>query len=165
MKMAALERLGKPGILGLGVLLFCLSFYLGHVAPAQLEMTRLQRETARLTASYPASEPGNAVLPPRQLPSFATATDSLKAVYALAERHGLKPERGSYQINDKDGRQRLEASLPLQGSYPSLRAFLHEVLALPAAPALDELVLQRQKSSDTVIEANLRLSIYFAESP
>lgn len=165
MKMAALERLGKPGVLGLGVLLFCLSLYLGHIAPAQLEIARLQEESARLAATRPAGEPGNAAPSPRQLPSFATATDSLKAVYALAEQHGLKPDRGSYQLSDKDGQQRLEASLPLQGSYPSLRAYLHEVLALPAAPALDELALQRQKSSDAQIEANLRLSFYFAASP
>lgn len=164
MKMAALERLGKPGVLGLGVLLFCLSFYLGHIAPAQLELARLQRESARLAATYPAGEAGDAAAP-RQLPSFATATDSLKAVYALAEQHGLKPDRGSYQLSDKDGRQRLAASLPLQGSYPSLRAYLHEVLALPAAPALDELVLQRPKASDALIEANLQLSFYFAASP
>lgn len=164
MKAAALDRLGKPGIVGLGLLLFCLSFYLGNVAPARQELARLHGEAARLTAAQlqggerGAGASGEA---PRRLPSFTTATDSLKELSALAERHGLSIERSTYLLSEQEGRRRLEVNLPLKASYGSLRGYLRDVLVLPSAPVLDELVLQRQKASDEIVEANIRLSYYF----
>lgn len=165
MKRDWLERLGKPGVAGLGLLLFCLSFYLGHIAPAQQELSRLQGEAAQLGPAPPTGAPPAEGAAPRQVPAFATATDALKNLNALAEQHGLKPERGTYQLSDKDGLQRLEVIQPLRGGYLPLRAYLHDVLTQPATPAIDELVLQRQKASDTTIEANLRLSFYFTGTP
>lgn len=161
-----LERLGKPGVIGVGLLIFCLVFYLGNIAPGQDELNRLSSEVTRLQAAALDSQPsagGQAVATvASERPAFATATESLKELSALAEQHGLTIERATYLLSNKDGQRRLEVSLPLKAGYPSLRAYLRDLLALPAGPELDELQLQRQKASETAIEANLRLSYYFA---
>lgn len=165
MNLLPLDRLGKPGIAGLGLLLFCLSFYLGNLAPARSELANLKPEAARLAAA-PAGGQGDAAGPAKVgLPPFTTATEAQKELAALAERHGVNIERSTYLLSDQDGRRRLEVNLPLKAGYASLRSYLRDVLAQPAGPTLDELVLQRQKASDEVIEANVRLSYYFAPSP
>ena len=60
MKIPYQDRLGLPGILGLGLLLFCLSFYLGTIAPARTELRQLTSEETQLTAGA-AAEAGVAV--------------------------------------------------------------------------------------------------------
>jgi Tfp pilus assembly protein PilO len=169
MKLPPLDRLGKPGILGLGILIFCLSFYLGNIVPAQRELATLRSEASRLAAAQTAapetmsSTPASPVA--QQLPPFKNASEALKQLGSLAEQHGLTIERATYLLSERDGQRRLAVDLPLKASYASLRAYLRAVLALPAGPALDELILQRPKSSEALIEANVRLSYYFTPTP
>jgi len=165
MKIPAVDWLGKPGIFGLGLLLFCLSFYLGNLAPARQELARLNAEAGRLAAARPGEADTAAAQSQRQAPPFASATDALRELSALAEQHGLSVERSAYRLSDQNGQRRLQIDLPLKAAYPTLRSYLHAVLAMPGAPVLDELVLQRQKSTDAQVEANLRLSYYFAPPP
>ena len=58
---ALLERLGWPGIAGIGLMLFSLSFYVGELSPALQALVDLQNEQAQLQArrqtSSPASRP------------------------------------------------------------------------------------------------------------
>ena len=166
MNAILLDRLGKPGVIGVGLLIFCLVFYLGNIAPGQDELNRLSSEITRLQAAALDSRPsaGEQALTSAagERPAFATATESLKELSALAEQHGLTIERATYLLSNKEGQRRLEVSLPLKAGYPSLRAYLRDLLALPGGPVLDEMQLQRQKASETAIEANLRLSYYFA---
>lgn len=167
MKTPSLDRLGKPGILALGLLLFCLSFYLGHLGPARTELQRLQDEASRLKTATQSEQRDHAPAPGglRQRPPFTSVTATLKELNALAGQYGLSVERSTYLLSDKEGQQRLEIALPLKTSYPPLRAYLRALLALPAAPVLDGLTLQRQKSGDPQIDAELRLSYYFAPAP
>lgn len=167
MKIPQLDRLGKPGVAGLGVLLFCLSFYAGNIAPARSDLDRLQSEVAKLGATARSADTGSAgpAAPSRQLPMFAEATASLKELNAIAEQHGLKIDSATYAVSEKDGQRRLEVNLPIKASYTVFRAYLRDVLALPVAPSLDELVLQRQQAGDALIEANVRLSYRFAPAP
>lgn len=162
MNRTALDRLGRPGIAGIGLLLFCLSYYSGSVAPGADELARLKSEVEQLsTAARPAASEAQPAASPT-LPGFASATASLKALATVAQRHDLSIEQATYQLTDKDGQRRLEVSLPLKAAYPTLRGYLRDVLALPAAPVLDELILQRQQAGEPQIEVSLRLSFYFA---
>ena len=166
MKMPALDRLGKPGVAAIGLLLFCLSFYAGNIAPARTELATLQSEKARLAAAARPAARGSepAATASRPLPPFTTATDVLKELGALADRHGLTIDRATYVVSDKDGQRRLEINLPLKAGYLALREYLRDLLALPSAPSLDELNLQRQQAGEPLIEANVRISYYFAPS-
>lgn len=164
-----LERLGMPGIAGIGLLLFCLPFYFGNVAPAQTELANLENERAQLAATAAgraaaahgaagARETGSA----QPLPPLADAPEVLKQLNSLAEKYGVVVERASYQMKGKDGQRQLEIGLPLKfGSYPTLRAYLREALALTASASLEELSVQRQQASDAGVEVQLRLSYSF----
>lgn len=167
MKTELLERLGKPGIAGLGVLLFCISFYAGNLGPARSELTALQAQITQLNnAARPTGGvPGSASPVAKPLPAFSTATDAIKELVAIADRHGVTMDRATYQLEDKEGKRRLEISLPLKGNYASLRDYLLEVLALPTAPALDEVSLQRPQAVEPLLEANIRFSYYFTPGP
>ncbi len=162
MNRAALDRLGRPGIAGIGLLLFCLSYYSGSVAPGADELARLEGEKAQLSAADRAAPAAAEPAAGQALPGFISATASLKALASIAQQHGLSVEQATYQLSDKEGQRRLEVSLPLKAAYPALRGYLRDVLALPAAPVLDELILQRQQAGEPQVDANLRLSFYFA---
>lgn len=162
MNRALLDRLGRPGIAGIGLLLFCLSYYSGSVAPGADELARLESEKAQLAAEGRAAPAAAEPAAGQALPGFTSATASLKALAAIAQQHGLSIEQATYQLNDKEGQRRLEVSLPLKTTYPTLRGYLRDVLALPAAPVLDELTVQRQQAGEPQVDVSLRLSFYFA---
>lgn len=153
-----LERLGMPGVAGVGLLLFCLAFLAGGVLPLRDELAVLEAERARLAeagrlAAAPARDGG--------LPSLDEVPALLKQLNALAEKYGIAVERTSYALRDQADGLRLEVSMPLKLGYPALRAYLRDALALPAA-ALDELILQRSQASDSVLAAQVRLSYGFS---
>ena len=155
-----LERLGMPGVLGLGLLLFSFAFTLGSIAPARTELAGLKQQAAQLQARLP--EPGRPGVEPsapaEALPSIASLPELLKNLNALAEQRGVTIDRASYALTGREGQRRMEINLPLKAGYPALRGYLRDVLTLRASPSLDELTLKRQQSTDTVVEANVRLS-------
>jgi hypothetical protein len=167
MILPSIERLGLPGVIGLGLMLFALSFYLSNVAPARAELASLRQQEAQLRAEMPATTDADAGRPAvsEALPPISAFPELLKELNALAEQRGVTIERASYTLSDRDGKRRMEINLPLKASYLSLRIYLRDVLMLRASPSLDELTLKRQQATDTVIEANVRLSYQFAPAP
>lgn len=161
MKSPGLEKLGYPGVVGLGLLIFCLAFYFGNVAPAHEELARLQRQQVRLSADVAATQDGR--LGRRsKLPSLAEAPELLKQLNAVAEKHGIVVASTSYQLKERSGQLRLEVNLPLRAAYPSLRAYLRDALALAAPATITDVSLKRAQASDTVLDAQIRLSYSFS---
>lgn len=150
-------KLGWAGALGIVLLLFCPVFFFGHLLPLQDELGRVGRAREILAGAIPATPER----PPLPLPG---AAEQLKQLNALALRHGILIERATYRMADRGGQARLEVSMPLNLSYPVLRAYLRDVLAMPAA-ALEEAVLQRGQATDMAVEAQLLLSFGFARMP
>lgn len=162
-----IDRLGYLGVIGLGLLLFCLSFYFGSIEPAQLELARMEKEISALASksSAGAQAQGGGTGKPAPFPPVSMASESVKTLNDLAVQHGISIERASFVLSDQGGRPRLEVILPLKAGYPSLRAFLHDLLTIPPPPVVDELVFQRQQSSEAMVEANVHLSFYFSGAP
>lgn len=159
---AALERLGIPGVAGLGLLLFCLSFYFGNLAPALAERQSLAEEAARLRQAA-ASQGGR---PAATVGMTLADTTTLQVRLAeIASRHGLRLERTDSRLKEAGGASRLEIGQPLKGSYPALRAYLKEALALAPGATLDELALQRGQAAEPAVEAQLRISFALAPTP
>ncbi|MDP1524971.1 MAG: hypothetical protein Q8M20_04125 [Rhodocyclaceae bacterium] len=160
-----LEKLGWPGVMGLGLLLFCLSLFFGHLLPLQDELIQMESEVDEFTetaaAQVPTTLSATAELP---LLPLATAPEQLKQLNALATQHGIVIERATYQMKAQAGQTRLEVSMPLHLNYPVLRAYLRDVLAMPAT-VLEELMLQRAQATDMTVDAQLRLSFGFARTP
>lgn len=172
MKIVILEKLGMPGVAGIGLLLFCLPFYFGNIAPLRNELTSLENEKAQLAATAAAladaahgADSARGAGAGKGLPHLTAAPELLMQLNSLAEKHGLVVERTSYQFKGKDGSPRLEISMPLKASYPSLRAYLRDALALTTSASLDELTLQRSQASDPAVDAQVRLSYGFAATP
>ena len=168
MKAAILERLGTPGVVGLGILLFCLSFYLGNLAPMGDELAALESQGAQLAAEAATRREGAGAAgagADRRLPPLVEAPELLKQLDGLAGKYGAVVQRASYQLTGKEGPLRLEVSMPLKMTYPSLRAYLRDALALTASASLDELNLQRPQATDAMVEAQVRLSFGFAAAP
>ncbi len=178
MKIPSLDQLGTPGVVGIGLLLFCLMFYEGSVAPAQAELADLKAQEEQLLAAAPsrtaeataAADAAGRAAAEQSLLSVGAFPELLKELNALAEKRGVTIDRAFYALSEKEGeggegRRRLEISLPLRASYLSLRAFLRDIMQLKASPALDELKLSRQQATDPLIEVNVRLSYPFAASP
>lgn len=160
------EKLGWTGVIGIGLLLFCLSLFFGHLLPLQDELSRLERERTTLAGTMTATGSGQvppllSATPERPLLPLSAAPEQLKQLNALAIQHGIVIDRATYQMKDQAGQPRLEVSMPLKLNYPVLRAYLRDVLAMPAA-TLEELMLQRAQVSDALVEAQVRLSFGFA---
>lgn len=165
-RTAAIERLGVPGIIGAGLLLFCVSFYFGATAPARSELADLRAEKDRLVAAAALAGRLRADAAPAQaLPPSAEAPELLKRLDALAAKHGVTVARTSYQVKTLDGTRRFEADVPLKAAYPLLRGYLRDVLALSPTASLDDLRLQRSQATDPAIDAEVRLSFGFAATP
>lgn len=163
MNSRVLQKLGLGGVLGCGLLLFCLAFYIGSMVPAEEELaslsgerTRLARDVAQLAAGAASTRD---VAPP------IAVADLLKRLNLLAEKHGLTVERSAYQLKGEEGARRLEISMPLRVAYPALRAYLRDALALSPGAALDELSLQRTHAGDPALTAQVRLSFAVATAP
>jgi hypothetical protein len=163
MKMPDLQRLGVPGVLGLSLMLFNFSFYLGSIAPDQEGLAILKQQRSALLEDSPsargrvadAASSAPSILRP---PSLNQIPELLRSVFSLAAQHGVVIDRATYSLSEKDGPPRIELDLPLQASYPILRSFLADVDRLKPAPAIDELTIKRRQASDAMIDATLRLS-------
>lgn len=160
MKTPNLGRLGIPGVVGLGLLLFCLSFYAGNVASLDSDLDAQKREEARLTAAVrnAPQTTTNAPPSPAVVPlGLRDAPGLLLGLSAAADNHSVSIERASYRITEQEGQQRLEVSLPVKGNYPSLRAYLRDVLSHPPV-VLEEVSLKRPSAMEPLLDAQLRLS-------
>lgn len=167
MKTPDLQRLGIPGVIGLSLMLFNFSFYLGSIAPDQEALAKLkQQRSALLEASVPArgklADAASGAPPVLRPPSLIQIPELLRSILALAAQQGLVIDRATYTLSEKDGPPRIEVNLPVQASYPALRSFLADVDALKPSPAIDELTIKRRLASDSLIDATLRLSWYLA---
>lgn len=163
MKIAVLERLGHWGVVGIGLLLFCLSFHFSTIAPLRAELAGLEAENDALTTSARRQVDGAGAA--RPLPPLTQAPELLKQLDALAGKHGVSVERATYRLKSREGERRLEISMPLRVAYPGLRGYLRDALALAATASLDELDLQRGQAGDTSVDAQVRLSYAFAAAP
>lgn len=160
-----LQTLGIPGLLGVGLLLFCASYYFSTIAPMQTQLVSLRNEAQRLATTHRVSTPSSI---PVAIAESNASTSGIKPVSdpieiirrlnATAEASAVTVDRASYTISEQDGLRRIEVSLPAKGAYLAIRGYLHEAMAIGGNAQLDSLVLQRSRATDTVLDANLKLS-------
>ena len=167
---AAMKSLCWPGVVGLGLLAFCLAFYGSALLPAQGRLAEMHDQVNALGAriaqmkTVPQQETPETQLAAfyQFFPDFAATPDLLEKLYAAAETSGIVLEQGEYRLasSKEDKLERYQVTLPVRGSYPAVRKFLGRVLAdLPAA-SLDSVSFQRQKVGDTQVESQIKLTLY-----
>ncbi len=165
---AMLGKLGTAGVLGLGVLFFCLQFYFTALRPAQQELSA-QREAAERLRSRGPFRP--VAVDDRAddlrrfyglLPPIERLTDELESVYAIARASKLELMQGEYRLEKRNaGPIAYRITLPVRGSYAQIRSFLDAVLKNMPVASVDALRFERKKIADQQLDAQLRLTLHF----
>ena len=160
-----LEALGAPGVIGIGVLVFCLPFYLASVAPAEREVARRSAAAAKTTrlAGQPVSAPDGAADLERfyrRFPTLDALQSELEAIYAHARASKLQLAQGEYRLEKGVGLAAYRVTLPVRGSYAQVRQFVGHLLKDMPTASLDAVRFDRRKAGDAQLEAQVRLTIY-----
>jgi hypothetical protein len=163
-----LHALGPTGVIGIGVLIFCIPFYFSAVRPAERELQAQRLVAERLRARVPfqpvASE-GRAEELRRfynLFPPLEKLPDQLELIYGLARAAKLELLQGEYRLEKPPvGLAYYRINLPLRGSYAQIRQFIGSTLKSMPVASLEALRFERKRVGDTRIEAQIRLTVYF----
>lgn len=131
---------------------------------SQVEALRTQLESAQRTARPAGSIQTDTLR--ALLPALDTSTRDLRAVFAAAGRHRVELPKGDYTLShaeDGSGVARLEVVLPIKERYATIKALVADLLnELPHA-SLSELRMERPAATASVLEARVRLTLYYRE--
>lgn len=162
------QHLGRPAWAAL-LLLALAALLQGQLRPLLLrDAARLEARRAALTATpvpraFDAAARGP--LSAADIPSARQRGRDLETLVDAAQRAGLALERADYSLGaaTAGALTRVEATLPLTGSYAGVRRFVAEVLnELPHA-ALESLQLERANAQAKELQATARLVLFYSE--
>lgn len=171
-----LKGLGVPGLAGLGMLVLALSYGLVGLLPDWESLQNLNQQTREATEYLAKVEDGAVaapVVPQRQLddfrsklPSQPQATVVIDRIYALAAQERITLSRGEYSlgVDPKTHLARYQILLPVRGSYPQLRRFLHALLGQLPAVVLEDVEFQRKNIAETDLTGRIRMTLYLSRS-
>lgn len=164
-----LGRLGWPGAVGLLALLVAGGLELGLVQHWQQQhqaletrVEQLQRQLRLQRASGTAAGPGTPEQWRASLPGPELRQQRLADLLEAAVRAGVSTPRTEHRlsVDGNAGLERLRVSMPVQGSYATLRAFLEQALRQDPALSLDGLKLRRSDPAGAELEAELQWSLH-----
>jgi hypothetical protein len=167
----SLERLGLLGVAGLGIFAFCGMYFVSTLMAEQKEVKLLQRELDALQASHAANK--NEPQQGDQLkifyesfPNINTAPDALARIHKEALVNGVVLDQGEYSLvrNEGDRMVRYGVILPIKGDYIHIRKFLSQTLADMHYVSLDSVEFQRQKISDTTLDAQVKMTFFLVDN-
>lgn len=162
------EQLGWQGMSGLGLLALAGAFHFFALQPVEQEVAYMH---SRLDAVHSRDGQGGIRSSgDRQqelraffdsLPAEQDVTDILASISAVAEASKVELKQAEYRVDEKS-KPRLEYGLyfPVQGGYANIRHFVFRVLAEHPAMALDQINFQRDKVDDSVLKAEVRLTLF-----
>jgi hypothetical protein len=163
-----LHAMGPAGVLGVGVLIFCVPFYFSAVGPAESELQAQRSVAERLRSRapfQPVAGEGRAEELRRfygLFPPLEKLPDELERVYALARSAKIELLQGEYRLEKPPfGMAFYRITLPIRGTYPQIRQFVAAMLKSMPIASLDALRFERKKVGDPQLEAQLRLTVYF----
>jgi len=165
---AWLRALGPAGIVGIGVLFFCVPFYFSAVRPAERELQAQRLAAERLRTRQP-YEPVSANNPAAELqrfyglfPPIQSLPDQLERLYGIARQSKLDLQQGEYRLErPRDGLLSYRITLPMRGPYAQIRTFVGAALTEMPTVSIDALRFERKKAGDVQLDAQVRLTMYF----
>ncbi len=175
--ITALRRLGHRagwiGAAGAALAALALVEALTVAHPAATEVADLEAQVLRLRESprsrreIPGGPADDAASQLEAFERFFPPQSEINRVVAelheAAKQEKLVLERGEYRLSEEQGPRllRYQITLPVKGSYGSIRGFLRRVLRELHSVSLDGVSLQRQNAGEEVIEAQIRLSAFY----
>jgi hypothetical protein len=163
-----IARLGVPGVLALGVLLFCALFYYSGVQPLERELQSQQTASERQRARSPnqlglSDDRSEDVRRFQNLfPTMDQLPAELERVYGYARTAKLQMQQAEYRLEAaRGGLIAYRMTFPIRGSYAQIRQFVGEMLQEMSMLSLDTLRFERKKVGDMQLEAQVRLTLHF----
>lgn len=158
---------GRPGVLAL-LLLAGAALLQWQLRPAlQHDLGRLVLREQAMASLPPGSVAVSAAEPPlaELLPLPAQRGRDMAWLVETVARHGLTLDRADYSLgaSTRGAVSRVEATLPLTGSYAALREFVAAVLnGLPHA-ALESLQIERANAQSPQLQATARIVFFYRQ--
>ena len=163
-----LRTLGPFGVTALGILLFCAAFYFSAVQPAEREIAAQQAAAQRLKSRTPyqpvaLDQRGDDL---RRFQNLFPATDKIphevEKLWVTAAEYKIDLEKGEYRLESAGpGLARYRVTLPVRASYAQIRNFINFILKEIPTASIDGLRFERKKISETQLDAQIRLTLYF----
>jgi hypothetical protein len=170
-----LPLLGWTGIVAIGLLAICLTFYVTTIRPMQARSVASEHhansERERLANASDAAHGGNAT-PREQLTEFyhffPTEKSSpiwLEKLVVVAEKNALSLNDGEYKVTqDKIGQlMRYKITLPVRGKYTQIRKFLASLRTEIPVIALENVQFERGNIIDSAVQAKIKLVLYLVQ--
>ena len=171
-----LQGLGVPGLAGAALVLIALVYGPAVLMPEWQALQQLNQQTREASEYLARVEDGSVAAPAgpqrqlddfrSKLPSQPQATVAIDKIYALAALEHITLARGEYSlgIDPKTHLARYQILLPVRGSYPQLRRFLHALLGQLPAVVVEDVEFQRKKIADTDLTGRIRMTLYLSRS-
>lgn len=170
-----LSLIGWPGIVGIGLLSICPAFYFSAIVPLQEKLAAAGNGVAALEQQNMNSgrEQGAGQRTPeeqledfyRMFPPDRKMPEYLAKIFSVAQTQNISLKQGEYRVTrNKEGNlASFQMTFPVKGEYPQIRKYLAALLADIPAMSLQQVQFKRQRVGDSLVEANIRLVIYFME--
>ncbi|HSD44483.1 MAG TPA: hypothetical protein VLD36_21795 [Burkholderiales bacterium] len=168
-----LERLGWPGVVGLGLLAFAAMIAVSALLPLRAEVARLRGEADELQRRIGGGERAARPQVRDQLATFYaffppsdSSPDWLGKIHAIAQAKGVQLASGEYRLERAPSPRlrRYQMTLPVQGTYAQIRGFVGEVLEQVPAAVVEEVSLKRESVETQRVEARVRLTLYLGSA-
>lgn len=171
-----LQRHGWPAMAGAGLLLLALGYGAFALVPTWQRLQGLSAQNEEASTYLTQIEQGIVAAPEvpsrqldefrQRLPAQQEATSAIDRIYALASRERIVLARGEYALgtDPKTHLARYSILLPVRGTYPQVRRFIHELLGELPAVVLEDVDLQRKRIADTELNGRIRLTLYLSRS-
>lgn len=164
------RRLGVSGLAGLALLVVALGIGLTQLLPLKQQVHQQQQQLSllRLAAQKPVVTPQAVTADPlAALPPDSSAASALGELEQLARAHGFELARGTYSVTRLAGSSlaRWQFVLPIDAGFSALHAFSAAALERQPNLVLDEIRLKRERIEDTMLDAELRFSLFVETAP
>lgn len=169
-----MPELGAVGVISIAILALAFLFLFLAVKPLEKHSQALELQLASSTRQHGAA--GAALVRTatpaakiedfyRLLRSGKQTTDWLDRLHAAAKTAGLDLDTADYRMMTTGTRiDRYEIRIPLRANYAQVRAFLDGALAEIPMLSLDEVKFKRERASDSLVEAELHLTLHLVNS-
>lgn len=170
------SRIGRSGIAGIGIFVFCVMFYYSGALPASREVETLRIEALQLEASSRNAlrQPGAGETDPqarltallRDLPGEDSISEITGKMFQAARKNQMILKTGNYQvIPEKSGRLgRYQMTFQTDAPYYLIRFFVRDILQEVPALSLDDISFQRQQVSAPKAETTLKFTLLLTKT-
>lgn len=167
-------RLGITGKIGAGFLLFAIVFFIVAVLPQDREITVLKQRVDTIKSRSPFEINGKPVSEKRirgdralkVFYDFFPRIDSsplwIGELVRVAETHDVEINSSDFHmtLGDESRLARYEMTVPVQGSYPEIKAFIADLLKSIPAMAITGINIKRKGVKSSRLEVGIKVNLY-----